>query len=157
MSNDLHHDDHEGSMARAELYRAAKYAMKLFEMIDENQELEGWVQSKITKSADYLDSVYHFMEYQVKFGGGDNAEDLEDITMDAKEKISNDVDDMEVTGDDEEMEMKIDENATYEEKLLALLEGRVDEKKKCKSKKMGEDEDVTEGDNIYHSLRCYFC
>ena len=58
------HDDHEAMMARAELYKAAKYAMKLFKMIREGDELEGWVQAKITKAADYLDSVAHYMEYQ---------------------------------------------------------------------------------------------
>lgn len=57
------HDDHEAMMARAELYKAAKYAMKLFKMIREGDELEGWVSAKITKAADYLDSVAHYMEY----------------------------------------------------------------------------------------------
>jgi len=57
-------DDHEAQMARAELYKLAKYSAKLFHMIEEGQELEGWVQSKITKAADYVSSVYHHLEYE---------------------------------------------------------------------------------------------
>ena len=135
MINDLKHDDHEGAMARAELYRAAKYAMKLFQMIDENQELEGWVQSKITKSADYLDSVYHYMEYQMKFAGGGEAEELDDITKDAETDIEDSIADADMSADEEEI--KLDETLSYEEKLQALLEGRV--KRKCSSKKMEEE------------------
>jgi len=58
------HDDHEAKMAKAELYKLAQYSAKLFKMIDENQELDGWVQAKITKAADYISSVYHYLEYE---------------------------------------------------------------------------------------------
>ena len=60
----IRHDDHEAKMARAELYKLAQYSAKLFKMINENDELDGWVQSKITKAADYISSVYHYMEYE---------------------------------------------------------------------------------------------
>ena len=76
-------DSSEGQMARADLYRGAKNAMKLFQMVQDGQQLEGWVQAKITKAADYLDSVYHYMEYQAKFGQGGVAISLDDITSDA--------------------------------------------------------------------------
>tara|TARA_R110000796_G_scaffold248423_1_gene375175 strand:+ start:40 stop:654 length:615 start_codon:yes stop_codon:yes gene_type:complete len=58
--------DHEVQMARAELYKIAKYAIKLHELlkgVSEAEGLEGWVQAKITKSADYMGSVFHSMEY----------------------------------------------------------------------------------------------
>ena len=116
--------DPEGKMAKAELYRAAKMAMKLFQMIQDGQQLEGWVQAKITKSADYLDSIYHYMEYQVKFGSGAQAASVDDITGDvqvaAKETKSEE--------DDEEMA----ESRTYEQKLKALLESAVKKEKKIK-------------------------
>ena len=51
-------DDHEAKMARAELYKLNQYSAKLFKLIGENDELDGWVQSKITKAADYISSVY---------------------------------------------------------------------------------------------------
>jgi hypothetical protein len=60
-------DDREAAMARADLYKLANYSMKLFKMIQDGDQLEGWVQAKITKSADYIASVYHFMEYEMKF------------------------------------------------------------------------------------------
>jgi len=56
-------DDHEARMAKADLYKTAQYAAKLFKMINDGDELEGWVQAKITKAADYMSSVYHWMEY----------------------------------------------------------------------------------------------
>ena len=116
-------DDHEGSMARSELYRAAKYSMKLFQMIQDGQDLEGWVQAKITKSADYLDSVYHYMEYQVKFGDGSHASNIDDITGDAEQELPSD----EPVSDMDDEERKIDEMTTYEQKLASLLEGAVKE------------------------------
>ena len=57
-------DDHEAKMARAELYKLAEYSVKLFKLIGENDELDGWVQSKITKASDYISSVYHYLEYE---------------------------------------------------------------------------------------------
>jgi hypothetical protein len=122
-------DDHEGKMARSELYRAAKYAMKLFQMIQEGQELEGWVQSKITKSADYLDSVYHYMEYQMKFGAGAEATSVDDITGEAsvvKQESSK----------DEGTDMK--ENLNYEQELKSLLEGAIKKLSKEKEKKKAD-------------------
>ena len=62
--------DHEVQMARADLYKIAKYAIKLHEMLKgrtEEQGLEGWVQSKITKASDYIGAVYHNMDYEMKF------------------------------------------------------------------------------------------
>lgn len=62
--------DHEVQMARAELYKIAKYAIKLHDMlkgVSEAQGIEGWQQSKITKAADYIGSVYHAMDYEMKF------------------------------------------------------------------------------------------
>jgi len=69
--------DHEVQMARADLYKIAKYAIKLHDMlkgVSEAEGLEGWQQAKITKAADYLGSVYHNLDYELKFGNGENAE-----------------------------------------------------------------------------------
>jgi len=67
---DMAERDHEVQMARAELYKIAKYAIKLHEMlkgVSEAEGMEGWKQSKITKAADYIGSVYHAMDYDMKF------------------------------------------------------------------------------------------
>jgi hypothetical protein len=57
-------DDHEASMAKADLHRLANYAAELEQMIQNGEELEGWVQAKITKAADYISSVKHYLEYE---------------------------------------------------------------------------------------------
>ena len=62
--------DHEVQMARSELYKLAKYSIKLHEMlkgISEAEGIEGWQQAKITKAADYISSVYHALDYDTKF------------------------------------------------------------------------------------------
>lgn len=70
---DMAERDHEVQMARADLYKIAKYAIKLHDIlknITEEQGLEGWVQAKITKSSDYISAVYHNLDYDQKFGDG---------------------------------------------------------------------------------------
>lgn len=65
--------DHEVQMARADLYKIAKYAIKLHEMlkgVSEAEGIQGWQQSKITKAADYMDSVFHSLDYEQKFVEG---------------------------------------------------------------------------------------
>ena len=57
-------DDHEAKMARADLMKRHEYSAKLFRMIGPNEELDGWVQAKITKASDYISSVYHYLEYE---------------------------------------------------------------------------------------------
>jgi len=57
--------DNEGGMAKSQLYRIAKYAMELHDALEENTELESWVQSKITKAADYMGTVKHHLEYEM--------------------------------------------------------------------------------------------
>jgi hypothetical protein len=106
----------EGQMAKSELYRAAKMSIKLFQMIQDGQELEGWVQAKITKSADYLDSIYHYMEYQMKFGQGGQASSVADITDDMNMSVQ-------AAPKEEDDEVKVKEGLSYEQRLNALLEG----------------------------------
>jgi hypothetical protein len=65
--------DHEVQMARADLYKIAKYAIMLHDMlkqVPESKGLEGWQQAKITKASDYLSSVFHNLDYEMKFGSG---------------------------------------------------------------------------------------
>ena len=54
--------DGEGSMAKSQLKTAQRAIDTLMSLIDDNTNLPEWVQSKITKSADYLDSVRDCME-----------------------------------------------------------------------------------------------
>ncbi len=59
-----HHQSHdESDMAKSQLHRASEYAAELEHMIHDGEELEAWVQAKITKAADYLSSVKHYLQY----------------------------------------------------------------------------------------------
>ena len=81
-------DDREAAMARADLYKLANYSMKLFKMIHDGQQLEGWVQAKITKAADYVASVYHYMEYEMKFSEyGERIESADMYTESVKQEF----------------------------------------------------------------------
>ena len=69
--------DHEVQLARSELYKLAKYAIKLHNMMkdaDPEQGLEGWVQADISKSAEAISKVYHSLEYEMKVSN--NTSDL---------------------------------------------------------------------------------
>ena len=57
-------DAGEGHMSKSTLYHTAKYAIELMDMIKPGDDLEGWVQSKLNKAADYLQGVYNYEEYQ---------------------------------------------------------------------------------------------
>jgi hypothetical protein len=62
-----HEPDHEVNMAKRQLYFSAKAAIELHKVladISEQQGLEGWVQSKITKAYDYLIAVHDHLIYQ---------------------------------------------------------------------------------------------
>ena len=56
--------DYEGEMAKSELYRLIKNAKLIMSMLDDDTQLEGWVQSKIARAADYLNSVSQYLEFQ---------------------------------------------------------------------------------------------
>ena len=58
------HDSHEGSMARSQLGRTAEIAAMLQDMVDDDTNLEEWVESKITKAQDYLTTVLNYMRGQ---------------------------------------------------------------------------------------------
>jgi len=73
---EIHHDEGEGRMLKAQLLSIMENAEKLYHMIDEHDQLEDWVQSKITVAEDYITSVHGFMKY---YNGG---EDMEDETED---------------------------------------------------------------------------
>ncbi len=58
--------DYEGEMAKSELYRLIKNSQELMHMLDDDTQLEAWVQSKITKAADYIASVSQYLNFQAE-------------------------------------------------------------------------------------------
>ena len=59
------HIDSEGGMAKSQLYRMAKYAMMLHDALEDDTQLEAWVQSKITIATEYIGKVKHYLEYEM--------------------------------------------------------------------------------------------
>lgn len=58
--------DDDGWMAKSQLYRIAKCSAELHKMINDADELEPWVQSKIAKASDYIITVKNYMEYLIQ-------------------------------------------------------------------------------------------
>lgn len=79
--------DREGAMAKADLYKLANYSHKLFQQIQDEDQLEGWVQAKITKAADYVASVYHYLEYEMKFSEYGKALDDSDVLSEGQKRV----------------------------------------------------------------------
>jgi hypothetical protein len=71
-------------MARKDLSRLAKYSVELNAIlmgVSEEEGLQGWAQAKITKAADYISSVKHYME-------GNEPVNEEDVTVDNEGNIA---------------------------------------------------------------------
>lgn len=67
---DLGHQDNEPHMLKADLYRIGKYAMELYQMVDEFEgkgevDFPHWWQAKIIKSKDMLVSAKHYLDFEV--------------------------------------------------------------------------------------------
>jgi hypothetical protein len=103
--------DHEISMARGELEAIADKATKLSSMLqgksDEGNPLEAWVQSKITKAKDYINSVTDYVEYNP---------DMANEAVDDKKKMKK----TDVEPDNDAVEKK--EGSDDKEKLKAEIE-----------------------------------
>jgi len=56
-------DGYEGEMVKRSLYHMAVQAQQLHDMIQNDQNLEPWVQDKITKAADYLEKAFKSIIY----------------------------------------------------------------------------------------------
>ena len=69
---DLGHEDNEPHMLKADLYRIGKYAMELYQILDqfeggsEEVDLPHWWQSKIIKSKDAIVGAKHYLDFEIK-------------------------------------------------------------------------------------------
>jgi len=81
-------DDHEVSMARGELEAIADKALALSSILKDKSEagnpIEAWVQSKITKSADMISTIYDYMVYNPEV----NEEHLQEAETSVPERIA---------------------------------------------------------------------
>jgi len=58
--------DLEGQAAKDQLLNIAKYALGLYCVLEDSQELESWVQNKITLADDYVSKVKHHLENELQ-------------------------------------------------------------------------------------------
>jgi hypothetical protein len=71
---DVGHQDDEPNMLKADLYRIAKYASELYQMMGKYDDMPGevdfphWWQSKIIKAKDYMVSAKHYLDGEEKMG-----------------------------------------------------------------------------------------
>ena len=68
---DLDHEDDEPHMIKSELYRIGKYAMELYQMVDQFEgegevDFTAWWQAKITTAKNMVSSAKHYLEFELK-------------------------------------------------------------------------------------------
>jgi len=51
-------------MSKNELYNTISHAVSLYNKLDKVDNLEAWVRAKITKAADYLNSIKHYLDHE---------------------------------------------------------------------------------------------
>jgi hypothetical protein len=105
--------DEEGGMARGELFKIAKYGQEVRKMLQNDDQLPAWVQSKITKCAAMMGDVKHFLEGQMADQSDEMAPEQEEDEMEGDEEVE--------LGDDDNLEEIVQ---------AALEEVLVNEKKK---------------------------
>jgi hypothetical protein len=57
-------NNEDSEMAKNELYNTVHHAVSIYNKLKNLPKLEPWVQSKITKAADYLNSVKHYLDHE---------------------------------------------------------------------------------------------
>ncbi len=63
-------DGYEGEMAKRALFHMSQQAQQLHDMLMGDENLEPWVQDKITKAADYLEKAFKAITYDKGPGTG---------------------------------------------------------------------------------------
>ena len=92
--HDQDRTDHEVQMARGDLFQCAKNAKQILDLIrdrTEDEGLEGWVQAKITKASDYLNSIRQYLEgLRVHEGFGDRSTPAAELARQKAEQDARD-------------------------------------------------------------------
>tara|TARA_R100000995_G_scaffold69744_1_gene38309 strand:- start:153 stop:482 length:330 start_codon:yes stop_codon:yes gene_type:complete len=63
-------DGYEGEMAKRSLFHMSQQAQQLHDMLMGDENLEPWVQDKISKAADYLEKAFKAITYDKGPGDG---------------------------------------------------------------------------------------
>ena len=112
---DLGHEDNEPHMLKADLYRIGKYAMDLYQMMDEFEgkgevDLPHWWQSKISNAKSAIVGAKHYLDFEVKEPAIDAMVDkIDDIAPEMEVDVVDDI------------EMEIPKESSIAEKLAKKL------------------------------------
>jgi hypothetical protein len=99
---DLGHQDNEPHMLKGDLYRIGKYAMELYQMMDDFEgkgevDLPHWWQSKISNAKSAIVGAKHYLDFEIKEPAIDAVVDrMDDIAPEMEVDV---VDDIEVEED----------------------------------------------------------
>lgn len=58
----------EGYMTKSQLFKIGEYAMKLHDMIEGDDDLPEWMQSKVSQMSKMIDDVFHALDYDMQSG-----------------------------------------------------------------------------------------
>lgn len=92
--------DNDGRMAKQNLWKMAEYSKELYNLIDDEDDLEPWVEEKIAIASFMMDSVGHYMQYEKHGEHADASMSSDDIEHDDHE----DEEEYEFDPEDEESE-----------------------------------------------------
>lgn len=89
-----HHENpnDESDMAKVQLYNTAKYCIELLKMIQDGQQLDAWVQSKLTVAFEHIDTVKHYLEGE-EYLASTEAPTEEEPLMEEEDVYDTDIDD----------------------------------------------------------------
>ena len=87
---DLGHEDDEPHMLKSDLYHIGKYAMNLYQMVDQFEgkgevDFPHWWQAKIIKAKEMMSSAKHYLDFELKEPEIDAAVDV----IDASDALNN--------------------------------------------------------------------
>jgi hypothetical protein len=126
---DVGHKDNEPHMLKSDLYRIAKYAVELYEMMDKYDKMGGevdfphWWQGKIIKARDYIVAAKHYLDGEEKIAAIDSMMEPDIEVVDIQEHET-----------DPALELKVGNYQTQHyhmcpgaKTLYADIEGKVDD------------------------------
>ena len=122
-------EDHEISMARGELEAIADKATQLASMLqgksDEGNPLEAWVQSKITKAKDYINSVSDYLMYNPDMKQNEENELKEAISPEQLKRLKDSWSDLKVMSPEKVKSLKnfLDKYST--DSLMQLAQANI--------------------------------
>jgi len=102
--------DREGRMAKRQLSDIAEYATELDQMLSDETQLEAWVQAKLTKAADYIKTVKHYVEYGMEEGAYDQVTPMMSVEMPKMDPMAGEIGEFPL----EKPEMESEDDDYYE-------------------------------------------